>query len=202
MSQSMTELEQLRSHYKATEDSAAKALAEHEAECQALRDLADKARSELEGSSLIPCRPCSFILRVDDSKLLADFRTRTLAQFIDLEERLKTSRSSLEGLQEAADPMLKIAFPDAYEGGSPPSRLELLKAAPGRLKAHIKEVALVSTDQALALMKSHYPRVDLQQLGEGFTEDVYEAKADSLIKDVRPISDLLVENLDFDSPVE
>ena len=108
----------------------------------------------------------------------------------------------LEGLQEAADSVLKIVFSDVYEGGSPPSRLELLKAAPGRLKDHIKEVALISTDQALALMKSHYPRADLQRLEEGFTEDVDEAKADSLIKDVRPISDLLVENLDFDSPVE
>ena len=70
------------------------------------------------------------------------------------------------------------------------------------MKDHIKEVALISTDQALALMKSHYPRADLQRLGEGFTEDVDEAKADSLIKDVQSISDLLVENLDFDSPIE
>ena len=91
MSQSMTELEQLRSHCKALEDlaakaraehetvrksledSAAKALAEHEAQCQSLKDSADKARSELEGISLIPRRSCSFILRVDDSELLQIF---------------------------------------------------------------------------------------------------------------------------------
>ena len=108
----------------------------------------------------------------------------------------------LEGLHEAVDPVLKMAFPDAHEGGNLPPRLELLKAAPERLKAHIKEVALISTDQALALMKSHYPRADLERLREGFTENVDEAKADSLIKDVRPISNLLVENLDFDSLVE
>ena len=70
------------------------------------------------------------------------------------------------------------------------------------MKAYIREVALISTDQALALMKSHYPRADLQRLGEGFTEDVDDEKADSLIKIVRTISNLLVENLDFDSPVE
>ena len=84
----MTELERLRSHCKtledlaakvraeheavrkSLEDSAAKAQAEHEVECQSLKDSADKARSELEGIPLIPRRPCSFTLRVDDSELL------------------------------------------------------------------------------------------------------------------------------------
>ena len=43
MSQLVTELEQLRSHCKALEDSAAMAQAEHEDECQSLKDSAAKA---------------------------------------------------------------------------------------------------------------------------------------------------------------
>ena len=79
----------------------------------------------------------------------------------DLQERLKVSNLAVEALEDAADPVLEIAFPGACKGSNPPSRVELLKAAPERLRAYIKEVALISSDQALALVKSHYTRVEL-----------------------------------------
>ena len=52
--------------------------------------------------------------------------------------------------------------------------------------------------QALAVVKSHYPRVDLQRFGEGFAADVNEDKFDSLTLEVTPTAELLVENLDLD----
>ena len=64
------------------------------------------------------------------------------------------------------------------------------------------EVALISSDQALATVKSHYPWVDLGRVGEGFAADADEAKVASLLEETRPISNLLVENLELDSPVE
>ena len=92
------------------------------------------------------------------------------AQFADLEGRLKVANSSLADLERATDPILEMVFPGARAAVKPPSRAELLGAAPERLRAHVKEVALVSSDQALAVMKSHYPRADLTRFGEGYAE--------------------------------
>ena len=53
---------------------------------------------------------------------------------------------------------------------------ERLKLVPDRLKAQLKETAMTATVQLLAVVKSHYPRVDLQPFEEGFTVDVDDAK--------------------------
>ena len=70
--------------------------------------------------------------------------------------------------------------------------------APKKLKSQIKEVVIATAVQALAVVKSHYPRVDLQWIKEGFAEDTDEDKMDALLLDVKSTSDLLVENLDLD----
>ena len=95
-----------------------------------------------------------------------------------------------------------MAFPGARTGANPPSRVELLGAAPERLRAHVKEVALISSDQALAVLKSHYPRADLTRFGEGYAEGATEESVAALLEEARPISNVLVENLDLDPAVE
>ena len=124
------------------------------------------------------------------------------AQFADLEGRLKVANSSLADLERASDPVLEMVFPGARAAANPPSRVELLGAAPERLRAHMKEVALISFDQALAVLKSHYPRADLTRFGEGYAEGVTEESVAALLEEARPISNVLVENLDLDPAVE
>ena len=116
--------------------------------------------------------------------------------------RLKVANSSLTDLERASDPVLEMVLPGARAGATPPSRAELLRAAPERLRAHMKEVALISSDQALAVLKSHYPRADLTRLGEGYAEGATEASVAALLEEARPISNVLVENLDLDPAVE
>ena len=96
--------------------------------------------------------------------------------------------------------MLEIAFLGASQRSDPPLCVELLKAAPERLRSYIKEVALLSSDQAFALVKSHYIRVDLQRVGEGFAADADDDKVESLMKEARPISSIVVEDLDLGFP--
>ena len=110
---------------------------------------------------------------------------------------IKALKSSLEEFLQAVDPVLQIAFPDEHRDGAPIAHLEYLKAAPEKLKAQIKEVVTTSTVQALAVVKSHYPQVDLQRVGEGFANDADEDKIDALSKEVKTTSNLLVENLDL-----
>ena len=123
-------------------------------------------------------------------------------QFADLEGCLKVANSSLADLERACDPILDMAFPGARAGANPPSRVELLGATPERLRAHVREVALISSDQALAVLKSHYPRADLARFGEGYAEGATEESVAALLEEARPISNVLVENLDLDPAVE
>ena len=103
-----------------------------------------------------------------------------------------------EDLREVVDPILQIAFPDGTVEGVPSAWHEHLKLVPKRMKAQLKETAMIGTAQALAVFKSHYPRVDLQRFGEGFTADVDEDKFDSLMLEVTPAVELLVENLNLE----
>ena len=64
-------------------------------------------------------------------------------------------------MSEAADPILQITFPDGPQEGVPSAWQERLKLVPGWLKAQLKQMAMTATVQALAMVKSHYPRVDL-----------------------------------------
>ena len=66
------------------------------------------------------------------------------------------------------------------------------------MKTQLKKTTMTSTVQALAMVKSHYPRVDLQWFREGFAVDVDENKFDSLTLEVTPTTELLVEKLDLD----
>ena len=56
-----------------------------------------------------------------------------------------------------------------------------------------------STIQALAVVKSHYPRVDLQRFEGGFTADVDDAKLEALTLEVDHTTESLVENLYLDA---
>jgi hypothetical protein len=105
-------------------------------------------------------------------------------------------------LEKAADPMLEVVFPGARERIDAPTRVKLLEAAPERMKTYVKDVALVSSDQALALVKSHYPRVDLQRVGEGFAADAEDEKIESLMAEARAISSVVVDDLDLDLPAQ
>ena len=127
---------------------------------------------------------------------------KSFAQFADLEERVRVANSALVALEQAACPVLDIAFPDAGKDANPPSRLELLKMAPERIRAHVREVALINADQALAVVKSHYPRVELDRFGEGYADGSTEDGVAALLEEVRPVSNLLVDNLELGSSVE
>ena len=75
---------------------------------------------------------------------------------------------------------------------------EHLKPVPGRLKTKVKDTVLTATIQALAMVKSHYPGVDLRRFEEGYTVDVDEAKLEALSLEVESTAESLVELLDLD----
>ena len=124
---------------------------------------------------------------------------RTLAQFEALQEENQTIRASLEDHRTAVEPVLRIISRGEPVGEGPSARLEDLEAAPQKLRGLVWEAASTSAIQALSLGKSHYPRVDLQRLGEGYAADADDAKIEALWSEVQPISDLLASQLEINS---
>ena len=97
-------------------------------------------------------------------------------------------------MSEATDPILHITFPDGSQEGVPSAWQERLKLVPDRLKAQLKQTMMTAMVQALAMVKSHYPRVDLQRFEEGFTADVDDTKLEALSLEVEHTAESLVEN--------
>src|SRR5438132_2110354 len=60
------------------------------------------------------------------------------------------------------DLILQKVFPKGVEAGAPSGWQERLKLVPDELSMRLKGVAASGTMQALALVKSHYPFVDLK----------------------------------------
>ena len=70
---------------------------------------------------------------------------------------IKLLKKERDGLSEAADPILQIAFPNGPKEGVSSAWQECLKLVPDRLKTQLKETVMTATVQALAVVKSHYP---------------------------------------------
>ena len=78
--------------------------------------------------------------------------------------------------QQTAVLILQYAIPNGSEAGMSSSWQERLKQFPDKLKEKVKHAAIAGAIQALAMVKSHYPGVDLNHFEKGYTADVDEAK--------------------------
>ena len=59
-------------------------------------------------------------------------------------------------------------------------------------------MAVAAGCMALSLVKSHYPRVDLQQVEEGYAADVDDDAIDVLQDEARPTAEMVVSELELD----
>jgi len=95
-------------------------------------------------------------------------------------------------------PVLDIGFPRAYVQENLPTRLELQKQAPRKIRNVIWGMAVVAGCMALSVVKSHYPRVDLQRVEEGYAATTSDDAIDALQDEARPASEALVADLEVD----
>ena len=69
---------------------------------------------------------------------------------------------------------------------------------PDEVSVRLKGAAASSTMQALALVKSHYPFVNLKRIETGFTAETDEAKFDQLLSEAEPTAEALVDFMNID----
>ncbi|KAF0927581.1 hypothetical protein E2562_034374 [Oryza meyeriana var. granulata] len=71
------------------------------------------------------------------------------------------------------------------------------QAALDALKTFVKEKAILSLSQTIAIVKSLYRRVKVQTVNEGFLETCPEEQAIALMDEVQGAAAALVENLEL-----
>ena len=113
-------------------------------------------------------------------------------------EQIQLLRAEGDKVRAAADLVLQKVFLKGVEAGAPSDWQERLKLVPDEVSTRLKGAAASGTMQALALVKSHYPFVDLTRLETGFTAETDEAKFDHLLSEVEPTAETLVDLMNLD----
>ena len=84
-------------------------------------------------------------------------------------------------------------FPEGRRGRGIERLVGAPEAGADDVSMRLKGAAASGTMQALALVKSHYPFVDLKRIEAGFTVETDEAKFDQLLSEAEPITEALVD---------
>src|SRR5436190_16978559 len=106
-------------------------------------------------------------------------------------EQIQLLQAEGDKVRATADLILQKVFPKGVEAGAPSDWQERLKLVPDEVLMRLKGAAASGTMQALALMKLHYPFLDLKRFETGFAAETDEAKFDELLLEAEPIADIL-----------
>ncbi len=113
-------------------------------------------------------------------------------------EQTQLLQAEGDKVRATADLILQKVFPKGMEAGAPSDWQERLKLVPGEVSLRLKGAAASATMQALALVKSHYPFVDLKRFETGFAAWTDEAKFDDLLSEAEPTADVLAGFMNID----
>src|SRR6266508_6845694 len=128
----------------------------------------------------------------------AEVRVGTQRQRENDLEQIRFLQAEEDRLCATADLILQKVFPKGVEVGAPIVWQERLKLVPDEVLTRLKGAAASGTMQALALVKSHYPFVDLKRLETGFIAETDEAKFDQLLSEAEPTAEVLVGFMNID----
>src|SRR5438128_6562746 len=106
-------------------------------------------------------------------------------------EQIQLLRAEGDKVCATAELILQKVFLKGVEAGAPSDWQERLKLVPDEVSMRLKGAAASGTMQALALMKSHYPFLDLKRFETGFAAEADEAKFDELLSEAELITDVL-----------
>ena len=113
--------------------------------------------------------------------MLVDYRRRVKAQFDVLVQEARTQREKFGAVVTGVKPMLDCVNLEAapqLDGRSQRSDtiIQRCKAAWENLKSFNHDAIVTTITHALAVVRSHYPAVDLHAIGAGFAEGMGEAE--------------------------
>ena len=113
-------------------------------------------------------------------------------------EQTQLLQAEGDKVRATADLILQKVFPKGMEAGAPSDWQERLKLVPGEVSLRLKGAAASATTQALALVKSHYPFMDLKRFETGFAAGTSETKFEDLLSEAEPTADVLAGFMNID----
>jgi len=112
--------------------------------------------------------------------MLVDYRHKAKAQFDVLVQEAKVQKDNFNTVTAAIKPVLDCVdiepapHPDGRQQGSD-TIIRRCKAAWENFKNFNRDAVMTAATHALAVVRSHYPTVDIQSIGGGFAEGLSDA---------------------------
>ena len=111
------------------------------------------------------------------------------------EAQLAEALAALGRLTGKVDAVLATFEP---EGTAAAEDLEArLEAVRGRLEGFARKVAEDASQYTLGLVKSHYPKADLEPVGDGMAPDTSDLAWSDFLADARPITERVAADLNL-----
>jgi hypothetical protein len=116
--------------------------------------------------------------RTDDVERLQKVIGDTERQFVDSLQRIKTLGEELEDLRGAARELVGMVDPPEESETNPRPLLERLREAPKKVMEFLSEAPVTCVNNALAIVKSFLPSVQLEIFAQGMAADCTEEQFD------------------------
>ena len=119
-----------------------------------------------------------------------------------LVQEAKVQKDNFNTITAAIKPVLDCVDveppprPDSRPQG-PDTIIQRCKAVWENFKNFNRNAVLTAATHALAVVRSHYPSVDIQSIGGGFTDGLSDAQTQQLEDDVEDAAKMLVDDIDL-----
>uniref|UniRef100_A0A0D9WI13 Uncharacterized protein n=1 Tax=Leersia perrieri TaxID=77586 RepID=A0A0D9WI13_9ORYZ len=135
-------------------------------------------------------------LKKSAAKELSAMKTKHNDDFLKLKAELEEARRINAEFCNAAEPILdNLHSPTVGSNiSSFQTVIELLQSAPSKLKSIILESASVACGQALAVIKSLYPKVNLKPITSGYADGTTSEKALELLDEVDDMAKIMAND--------
>jgi len=137
----------------------------------------------------------------------AGYRHKAKAQFDVLVQEAQVQKDKFNTISTTIKPVLDCVDPetvsrlDGRRQGSD-TIIQRCKAAWENFKSFNRDAIVSIATHALAVVRSHYPTIDLQAIGGGFTEGLSEAETQQLEDEVEDAAKKLAGDIDLFSEMD
>ena len=134
--------------------------------------------------------------------MLVGYHHKAKAQFDVLVQEARTQRDNFDAIVAAIKPVLDCI--DLEPSTQPDGRrqrsdtiIQRCKAAWENFKSFNRDAVVSIATHALAVVRSHYPAIDIRAIGDGFAKGLSDAETQQLEDEVEDAAKKLADDIDL-----
>ena len=134
--------------------------------------------------------------------MLVDYRHKAKAQFDVLVQEANVQKDNFNTVTAVIKPVLDCVdmepapHPDGRQQG-PDTIIQRCKAAWENFKNFNHDAVMTAATHALAVVRSHYPTVDIQSIGGGFADGLSDVETQQLEDDIEDVAKMIIGDIDL-----